>query len=71
MTRDEVRKHLKTALPHVFGIGGILLIVLGVWGLAGWSWAAITAGALPAGFYVYGEVRALRIPKSPPLDQEI
>lgn len=62
MTKQQAVKLAVDALPHVFGIAGIALVVVGIWGRWGWEWAAIAAGVLPAGFYVYGEVRRARLP---------
>ena len=49
------------ALPlrHVVGLCAIGLVVIGVWGLAGWAWACIAGGAPFAGFYLWGEARAV------------
>ena len=40
----------------VVGISAIGLIVVGVWGLWGWQWAAIVSGLPVAAFYIYGEI---------------
>ena len=50
-------------LRDAIGLGALLLIVLGVWGLAGWPAAAITAGLPVGGFYLWGEIRAARAPR--------
>lgn len=55
---------LSTRVPwrSFVGIGAFGLIVVGIWGLAGWAWAAIAAGAPPATFYAIGEWRAANRP---------
>ena len=49
------------AIPvrHAVGLGAIALVVIGVWGLAGWAWACIAAGTPFAAFYVWGEARVV------------
>jgi hypothetical protein len=47
---------------YAIGIGGLVLIVVGIWGLGGWAWAAIAAGLPTGGFYLWGEVQAVRGP---------
>lgn len=42
----------------LIGMGALALVVLGIWGLAGWAWAAIAAGLPVGAFYLWGEVRA-------------
>jgi len=49
-------------LRDVVGLSALLLIVVGVWALAGWPWAAIATGLPVGGFYLWGEVRAARAP---------
>ena len=46
------------------GIGFVALglVVVGVWGLWGWQWAAIATGLPVAVFYVWGEVRTVQHP---------
>lgn len=46
------------AARHGIGLSALALIVAGVWGLAGWEWAAIAAGAPFQAFYLVGEARA-------------
>lgn len=53
---------LRAAMPSLIGLASLALIVLGVWGLAGWAWASIAAGSVPAAFYVYGQWRLLQGP---------
>lgn len=64
MTKREAVKFIIEALPHVFGCAGIALVIAGIWGRWGWEWAAMAAGVLPAGFYVYGEIRRARGPRT-------
>lgn len=45
---------------HALGMMSIGLIVLGVWGLLGWQWAAISAGLPIAAFYLWTEARVAR-----------
>lgn len=47
------------SLRHVIGLCAIGLVVVGIWGLAGWAWACIAGGAPFAGFYLWGEARAV------------
>lgn len=49
-------------LRDAIGLGALFLIVLGVWGLAGWPAAVITAGLPVGSFYLWGEIRAARAP---------
>ncbi len=58
-----VRAHAPTVLRTVFGWSGLGLVLAGVWGLWGWQWAAILGGLPIAAFYVYGEIRAVRLPQ--------
>lgn len=51
---------------HAIGLGGIALVVIGVWGLLGWAWACIAAGAPFAAFYVWGEARAVAVSPGAP-----
>lgn len=44
-------------IPDAVGLLSLGAIVAGVWGLAGWEWAAIAAGTPPGVFYLWGEVR--------------
>lgn len=53
-------------IRNVIGIGALALIVIGVWGLWGWQWAAIVGGLPVAGFYLWGEVRAIQGPSRQP-----
>lgn len=62
--RAKLRALLATvaaARPQVFRAlsvaGSFALIVAGVWGRWGWTWAAIAAGAPGFGFYLWGEIR--------------
>lgn len=54
-------------LPDIVGVVALGLIVAGVWGLLGWEWAAIAAGAPPGAFYLWGEIRNVlaRDPRRP------
>lgn len=47
----------------VIGLAALGLVVAGVWGLAGWEWAAIAAGLPIAAFYVWGEARSVMRPR--------
>ena len=49
----------------LIGMGALALVVLGIWGLAGWAWAAIAAGLPVGAFYLWGEVRAAQAPGRP------
>lgn len=51
---------LRAAAPSLIGLACLGLVVAGVWGLGGWEWGLITAGAPGAAFYVYGEARRAR-----------
>ena len=62
-------KSVRQSLPHVFGLLGLAMIVAGVWGKWGWEWAAMIAGAVPSGFYLYGEIRRARSFASDPLEE--
>mgnify|MGYP001559448360 CR=1 FL=1 len=44
---------------NVVGLGGLGLVVAGVWGLGGWEWGLIAAGLPVSVFYVLGELRAV------------
>ena len=55
--------HGPAALRTLFGWAGLALVIAGVWGLWGWQWAAILGGLPIAGFYIYGEIRAVRAPQ--------
>lgn len=58
-----LRAHASTVLRTAFGWSGLGLVLAGVWGLWGWQWAAILGGLPIAAFYVYGEIRAVRLPQ--------
>lgn len=47
-------------IRHAIGLGAIAAIAGGIWGLAGWELAAITAASPFAGAYIYGELRGRR-----------
>lgn len=42
----------------VAGMAGLALVAAGVWGLAGWPWAAVLVGCSFLSVYVLREVRA-------------
>jgi len=44
---------------NVVGLGGLALVVAGIWGLGGWEWGVIVAGLPVGGFYLVGELRAI------------
>jgi hypothetical protein len=44
---------------NLAGLNGYGLVVVGVWGTWGWSWAAIVAGLPIAALYVLGELRGV------------
>ena len=46
-------------IRSVVGLGGVALVVVGVWGLWGWAWAAIAAGLPIGGLYMYVEAATL------------
>ncbi len=50
-------------IRSAIGLAGVALVVAGVWGLLGWAWAAILAGLPVAGFYLFGELRAIAPPR--------
>ncbi len=50
-------------IRSAIGLAGVALVVAGVWGLWGWEWAAVVAGLPVAGFYVWGEARAVATPR--------
>lgn len=58
----------KFPVAHVIGLVSIVVVAVGVWGLAGWPWAVITIGLPPASFYLVGEAyaaaRAARGPRT-------
>jgi hypothetical protein len=67
--RARIRELLVKATPaapqvlRATTIGGsFALIIAGVWGMWGWSWAAIVAGAPGFGFYLWGEIRRAHTP---------
>lgn len=64
MNAQDRWKLLSRALPHVFGLAAIAVIVAGVWGKWGWEWAAMVGGTPPAAFYVWGEIRSTRGPRN-------
>ena len=49
----------------LIGVSALALVVVGIWGLAGWAWAAIAAGLPVGAFYLWGEVRAAQAPRAP------
>lgn len=51
---------LKNHAGDLIGLAAIGVICIGIWALAGWAWALIAAGTTPAGFYLWGQVRATR-----------
>jgi hypothetical protein len=56
----------RTALLRtLIGLGALALVVAGIWGLAGWPWAAIATGLPVGAFYLWGEVRAAQAPPAP------
>ncbi len=57
---ELVHEHAPIIVRSVVGVVGIGLVVAGVANLFGWEWGAITAGLPIAGFYLYGELRAVR-----------
>ncbi len=50
-------------IRSAIGLAGVALVVAGVWGLLGWAWALIIAGLPVAGFYLFGELRAIAPPR--------
>lgn len=56
----RARQYGPEVLRTLVGWVGIGLVLAGVWGLWGWQCAAILGGLPLAGFYIYGEVRAVR-----------
>jgi fatty acid desaturase len=61
--RTLAAAHGAAILRTAFGWAGLALVIAGVWGLWGWQWAAILGGLPVAGFYIYGEIRAVRAPQ--------
>lgn len=51
---------LIASLRTLVGVASIGLIVVGIYGLAGWPWALIAAGTPAAAFYLWGETQAVR-----------
>lgn len=60
VTRARLAALAISALPHAIGWLAIALVVAGIWGRWGWEFAAMLGGAIPAGFYIWGQARAAR-----------
>lgn len=54
---------VKRWLPHVVGLVSVGVVVAGIWGRWGWEFAAMIGGGIPAGFYVWGQIRDAQSPK--------
>jgi hypothetical protein len=58
---QQLRAHAR----DLVGLTALALVVAGIYGLAGWQWAAIATGFPVGGFYLWGEVRAAQAPPRP------
>lgn len=61
----KIREALMANIRHIVGVLSLAAVIVGVWGLTGWEWAIIAAGAVPAAFYLFGEARAASMPGAP------
>jgi hypothetical protein len=55
--REALRAWFSKHAQDLVGFACVGLVVTGVWGIAGWAWALIAAGAPGTAFYLVGEFR--------------